>query len=539
MDAPRPGRAVVNGAVVYTSVSAINRFAECERSWWFRYVQGLPDPAGKAAQDGTEAHARLAHYLSTGEDVLGPIEKTGAALIPAPGPGLLIEHRIDGVLDLGGIPLIGGMDLLDERDRVAVLTDWKFKSTPGMDSADALKSADTGEGRQMLGYAEWYRRSRPEAKSVVLRHVHFATRKPHRAIEYRVEVGLDEVRNSWQRVADSYGNRLRRAARAETPEEVEPNTGYCYRFHKPCPFMAQCPLGGTEMMFTSREPSNKESKMGLLSSKMSNLPSENPSPAIPATVDRVPAEPEPIVGGAVSPEMFEGILEAGAKYSLPNGEQGRFERMVGMNAEFFVPREGGYGRISLPLSGVGKQIAEPVGLVLPPDAPLSPPGERVAPEATPADPPKRGRGRPRKTESATAAPVQGELTATVPATATATVPAPVLEVQVSAPSAPAASGSAINLYFAGAPVGVVTSTLHRYVSEIESALLAKFNEAGTVDIRLSRHDALTFGRWKAVLGAFAKENLPPSGHYLIGDEEKESAVAQALVPSAALVVLKR
>nr|WP_323395778.1 hypothetical protein [Myxococcus guangdongensis] len=44
----------------------------------------LPEPTTEAQQVGTEGHAQLEHFLSTGEDVLGAFATAGAHLLPTP-----------------------------------------------------------------------------------------------------------------------------------------------------------------------------------------------------------------------------------------------------------------------------------------------------------------------------------------------------------------------------------------------------------------------------------------------------------------------
>ena len=100
--------------------------------------EGIPQQ-----QVGTEGHAQLEHFLSTGEDVLGTFARAGAHLLPTPGPDLLVEQPLDGEppLTAGGIPFTGFIDLVDARrlasDGVLRITDHKFTSNVATNAASA------------------------------------------------------------------------------------------------------------------------------------------------------------------------------------------------------------------------------------------------------------------------------------------------------------------------------------------------------------------------------------------------------------------
>jgi hypothetical protein len=557
------GKAVIGGKLQYTSVSAIDRLAGCDTSYFFRYVEGIPDPAGPAAQRGTEGHKRIEHYLLTGEEVLGPIERAGLQHIPAPipvgGPGLSVELKVDGVLDANGVPLKGGMDLLNERDlldehgapggNIAVLTDWKFKSEIGT-TEENLRDPHHSDGRQMLGYAETYFRLRPKALRVWLRHVHFGTKKRESGT-WKVLVERAEVRMKWQLVADTYVSRMHAVAAAKGPGETSvsgPRTGQCFKFFKACVYIDRCPVGGVDLMLMSDrddEPSNsKESPMGLLSSKMSSLTSTTPPPAPPAvpavtTPAPAPAVPTgPVYAATTSNPPLVRMLDLGAAYQLPGGRQGRLEQVEGQKAQFLVsPTE----RVIVELKDVGLQTAPAVALVQAPDAPLVPP-EAITPpapvEVAPISPttesgshevPKRGRGRPKK-----------EVTIPIPEGQRAEVGE-----LLNAETAPttvsiqnATDGHGVCLYFTGAPLGKVTQSLSAYVAELEKYILTTLGEK-VPDVRMGNPNGpLGYGKWKAVIEQRAREvGLPPPGHYLVGNGEKEQAVAYAIADLAQLAVM--
>jgi hypothetical protein len=593
-------RPVIGGKLVYTSHSASTRAAGCETSYFFRYNQGIPDPPGAAALKGTAGHKRMEHHLLTGEEVLGPLESAGRKWIPLPlrnpgsseivRPGLTVEGKVDGILDGDGVPFRGGMDLLNERNDahatgLAVVTDWKFKSEIACSGGvghdewkcekckafrDGLINPDNDEGRQMLAYSETYFRMRPDARAVVARHVHFGTRRKEAGM-WEALVTREYAAKAWVYIVEKYVKPLHRIAAATSPEQLEQNTENCYRWHKPCVYMADhCPIDPVELMLLER-PSRekgpmgpKENNMGLLSNMMSGL--DSPTEALPPVAAPEPSKlstppPPPFCGVCGEAQTFANtirngeivthvkcpkaaapspsrILDIGAAYKLPDGSVGRLELLEGSNAQVLTsPTE----RVTLPIKFLGEMVSPAVALVQAPDAPLKPPSAESTPEAAPIaasepEAPKRGRGRPKKAEpTAPDADKQGDQLVSEARPEGRKV------VADSEPNRTKAEGAAIgvHLYFTGAPLGVATSSLFAYTEQLERKILEKFQEGKVPDIRLARAEQLGFGRWKAVLGQVAKENPPPGGHYLVGQEEKELVVAQALIPVASLVVMGR
>src|SRR5262245_55687907 len=95
-------RAVVDGVPAHFSVSALEKAdtrpgrGGCVRRWWYRYVGGKDqeerDAHAEAKKRGEQLHAEVAHYLKTGENLLGSLALRGMHMIPEPGPDLLVEH---------------------------------------------------------------------------------------------------------------------------------------------------------------------------------------------------------------------------------------------------------------------------------------------------------------------------------------------------------------------------------------------------------------------------------------------------------------
>ena len=499
------GAAVVDGALRYTSVSAINKFSGCQRAWYYKYVQRLPDdPPGPAMQFGIEAHGRIEHYLKTGEDVLGEVERAGWKYIPAPGPDLIIEGEVAAGVPLAsmGVPLNGGMDLADPRflpSGGVRVTDWKFKSDPKRYGTTSERLVDPldADGRQMLGYAYWVVLNKarfPGLEWVQVRHIHFKTRGPSAAFEVlSAQVPLQEIAWGWEIVGEKFVNPMKLAAAAKSAEDVPYDENFCFAYHKPCPFIKTCPqgnVGDVGSLFNgsaSTKAPIQENAMSMIE-RMKKL-------AAPGWVDET----------MVAETKAETKAEPKAKLTV--------DEALEVLGTTFAP--------------------EPVRETEPtPQIDLTKPEPAFDPL-----PPKRGPGRPRKDPNAApvakaepkVAPkaetisVGGYIVMEEPAGESARVKIPVTNLEV----------QSFKLYFGCSPVGVETRTLHSFMEALEKKALTACNEK-LPDVRMSEKDGLKYGKYKAVLSQLAKENPPTPGHYVVnyGDERIE-AVASGLESIAA------
>lgn len=183
----RHGRSVVAGVIQRLSVSQLKKHKLCPRAWFFQKVLRLPEPSTVAQNIGTEGHAQIEHYVSTGENVLGVFAMAGFHLLPVPGPDLMVEQQLDGdpPLTAGGVPFTGFIDLVNPRrlasEGVLRVTDHKFTSNVASNAATAeqLANADTEAGLQMVGYGTWALRHEsrfPGLRTLELEHIYYQTR---------------------------------------------------------------------------------------------------------------------------------------------------------------------------------------------------------------------------------------------------------------------------------------------------------------------------------------------------------------------------
>lgn len=413
------GPAVLSGRLMYVSPSAISRHANCKRSWWFRYVQGLKDPPGKSAIAGTEGHARIERYLKTGKLAeLSDREWPAVQFMPKPlchPPLFHVECSVSG-LAANGIPIVGYMDLIDDSDTTPVITDWKFKTSfENLPTEDDLRNPDTDAGRQLLIYAAaYYAMPFHHAEEIALRHVYISLKGATKAEQHTNTIKKGFVQEAWQYIVTKYIEPIRQTAKATKPEDIDGKANFCYAYHRACPFMGICP-----------QHKSGDALMGLFTD-ITNKPETN------------------------------------------------------------------------------------IQVVLPPDVPPAPQIVTTPEAATEmsAEPVKR-RGRPSKAQTPVTAPPEVSPTQSEPM-----VPEP--------------------YFYRGCfPVGVQTTTLRAFVTLLENLVLEKFGVMKARDMRLAEHDALKFGKWKAVLSALATDAKLEFGHYIVGSEEKEMVVFEALSAKAA------
>ncbi|MCP3104644.1 PD-(D/E)XK nuclease family protein [Myxococcus sp. K15C18031901] len=279
------------------SVSQLKRHKQCPRAWYFAKVLRLPEPTTGAQQVGTEGHAQLEHFLSTGEDVLGAFAKSGAHLLPTPGADLLVEQPLDGEppLTAGGIPFTGFIDLVDARqlasDGVLRITDHKFTSNIARNAAtrEQLADADTEPGLQMLGYAAWALRQVerfPGLRELELEHLYYQTRGQRLAASVLASVPVEHVEREWRTKVEPQVEAMKEHAQAARASDVPANFGPACTKYGGCPFMAKCLTGGSKTMSLRDKLLNKSDLPAV-------LPPDAPEPTPVQVAPEVAEQPAP------------------------------------------------------------------------------------------------------------------------------------------------------------------------------------------------------------------------------------------------------
>lgn len=259
------GRAVQDGNVRFLSVSSLEKGDSskptgCLRRWHYQYIGGIKEPPSDRMEAGERMHAEIAHYLTTGENILSAQVMAGMHMIPEPGEDLLVEHDIvpqmpDGKsgiaiapLRASGIPIVGAIDLIHGRginkgtddieniydpEGTIEVIDWKSCRT--LDNIK--KGPELLKSIQMAGYGKYVFETEPNANLVRLSHGYFPSRGVPRKTTIRVD--RDQIEKSWEhanRVASSISD----AAKEPNPDLVEANTDACMSYGRECPAKSVC-----------------------------------------------------------------------------------------------------------------------------------------------------------------------------------------------------------------------------------------------------------------------------------------------------------
>lgn len=257
LDEAEKQHSVIDGVLLRTSVSAIQAFdpsqdGGCHRRWYFDKVLHIKQPGTKAQKRGVELHAKIEHFIKTGEDVLPPIARAGKHFMPR-GQGIETELKF-GMADLGltaaGVPLVGYIDVfntsgvwIDEQGDMQIappgtieVLDWK--TTSAIDSW-AKTPAGLIKTVQMPGYAEYARRKIPDLKQVRLSHVYLQTEGRPASKKVTTLISLDTIQSRWATV-DKTVQEMKEVAKAKDISDVQPTLSSCAAF-RGCPYQDRCP----------------------------------------------------------------------------------------------------------------------------------------------------------------------------------------------------------------------------------------------------------------------------------------------------------
>lgn len=535
--------AVVDGKLLRLSVSQMQKAdAEsggCLRAWRLSKVEKpFPEPEGAGQRKGKAGHRRLERYLRGEPNAAAELEHlelvgVHRGLVPAPGPGLLVEHAIwpDGgkpLLHALGVPLAGYVDLIDLRGLVGGLlrvVDWKYKKPWNGKTGDAaadLVNPRHGAGIQMLGYAEALRNSGYAYSEIELSHVTFRTAGVPDVFPAVARMQREESAPLWEGISARIVPKMHAAAAAAHALDVEPNLKRC-DLYRGCPYKPFCFDPKARIAAGFRKLALKEGSMGLASSL--GIASTPASP--PAAPPSVPTPAAPTAGTAKPGTLY-----------IVRAQKARYLCNTSFGAEIyasFAPAAGGPPLLVPTTEPVTELPPDGPPLVLPPDAPASdpalaarpapgtmPPAAPTTPAPQPAAPQAavpapeaaapKPRGRPRK--------LQVQPDGSVPPPAAAGAPEAVPEGD---------SG----LYLNCSPMGVATQSLHAYVEGLQTELYRQAQLPDAFDLRAARDEVFGFGRWKGFLATAVREMPPKPGHYVVatGGDERVDCVAQALIAS--------
>lgn len=298
-DRPFLGRAVASGVIRFLSVSQVKQFDSsqeggCPARWAFQKIFGKKEIKTDAQLAGNQFAKEAEHYLTKGEDVLGPVMRAGKHLMPRPGLDLEVEKDIVGVditkvlalrdayistgaqayfdnvvslakLSACGIPFTGPFDfrhrrgeyidsdgvLKREAEGILVCEIGDHKTTKSINSYRS-KNGRTYPGYaksldqilvdpQMLGYGVGSANTYSDLTHTRLSHLYYQRENGYTAEKRTGLLTVVEVRQRWEEHVVPIVRQMIEVARMTRPEDVPKNLSSCKAFGKECPHAPYCP----------------------------------------------------------------------------------------------------------------------------------------------------------------------------------------------------------------------------------------------------------------------------------------------------------
>lgn len=456
---------IVDGQLVRTSPSQISAFQACPRAWGYDKIWKFPRKQFKSADLGKLLHKEPEHYFKTGEDVFGRILRPAVQYMPKKGPGVTAEGSLAVpplvVLD---VTMVGFYDWIDASNPLSVqIGDLKTRSDIWK---YGLSSEELEKDIQGITYAKWATLRFPEAREITFRHVYAQTRGAPQARMSETVAPLTVWAERWDLTVKPLVAAMKELVTAKAPEELPhaPDEKVCWKYGG-CSFANVCPHSPTRRL-----------TMGLFD--------DAPAPAAPKSK----AETDGPGWAFVECEVCKMAMTALGK--RPAGSK---------IAASLCPNFKSHDAVEDPLAASLK-VSGATGVV-PSDAPKSDPA--LAAEPLPAEdsveePKKRGR-KPKTREG-------GDESKAPPIKDFMEVPAlpPMLLVPTNI--------AGFTLLIDAAPVGRAYMSAEDYVRPLANALAKK---VGALDIRLSEHELMKFGKWEACLAEKVRENPPAPGTELV------------------------
>lgn len=504
------GRAVQDGKVRFLSVSSLEKGDSskptgCLRRWHYQYIGGIKEAPSDAMERGTRLHGEIAHYLTTGEQVLSSQVLAGMHMIPEPGDDLLVEHDIvpempngkSGIeiapLRAAGIPLVGAIDLIHQRGTnkgteaieemydpkgTIEVIDWKTCRTLN----NIKKGAELLKSIQMAGYGKYIFETNPESELVRLSHGYFPQQGVPRKTTIRVD--RNQIDKSWEhanRVASSIGD----AAKEPNPDKVEANTDACNAYGKECPARSVCTAvkSNALSMFVGNELAEQLIPSGNL---IKNMTATNTSGSVFAQIRAKASNiPEPRANRSIFGQVEKKEAEETVSPLVVSSSPG--EAVTGSDVD----------RMKAEIARLEAQERLAKGPeLLPPDAPQSDPLRASKPKAT-------------NIFTQAMSEVVSEMVTDVPAPKKRGRKPKVEPVIVPEPPTPEPAREPSNDDID--PIAIPVSPVNFYIdcapdsgSEslwplVDRLVRIMCEEAAVSDIRLSEDKRFAFGRWKGLL----------------------------------------
>jgi hypothetical protein len=313
----------MSGPEIWLSPSQVATKRRCFRCWGYQYILGFKPPQTGDQQFGIDGHLIVQRYLGQGiqppNDDVGRTALQGIerGFLPAPGPGLHLEHKIKAQMAQGFV-LNGVVDLINARDPILHVLDHKFVKSLKY----AKEPGDALDDPQSVIYCAVALSMRPAAE-IDWSWVYYAAKGKERP---RIPCGARKVTRrmtpadlepGWQKVlADC--KEMVDAKRAGTRPEALPHNPLACDDYSGCPWREICPVDHGKrlsMMIAaapmpgknilthsasisynpgSSQPDNEEDDVGLLDDLKAGMPQAPQPVAVPQTMPAGLPGPGPV-----------------------------------------------------------------------------------------------------------------------------------------------------------------------------------------------------------------------------------------------------
>jgi hypothetical protein len=346
------------------SASQVQTFVDCPRKWSWKYVAGVEELPGPAAELGRLVHLELEKYLNGGEidytTEVGYIAASGLEHLPKPGtPGLVVEAEFHFV-GPSGHSYLGYKDLQSPR----VIYDHKTTS----DLKWQKTEEDLRNDIQATLYAVDYFREHSDENEVELRWVYYQTRNTRKSAITVLRVNQTEAWNRFLTI-EQIAQEMEIAS-TKQPLDLPPNINHCSAYGG-CPHQGRCNLSPFEKMRAHMEQ-NKLTQ--LLQARKNGAAAPMPAEPVSA-VHAVPAPPTPAPVVALP---VPAVAAAGGNKLLARLQAGGAPSAAVAGAAPAV-------RATVEPAVAAVPATAPVAAINPPEYQPAPPAPAPAPAPAPVD----------------------------------------------------------------------------------------------------------------------------------------------------------
>lgn len=206
----------------------------CNRKWWFKSVQKIPEKSNPNQLLGTEIHAEFEKFLLTG--------KAGSKYFDA-AQRILEDLRLSfyGVetwvfTEVGGVKFRGKVDvLLGSKERVSGILDWKTTS----DFRYAKSGEELARNTQLMVYAHAIQANFPTTPTLDLVHVYVRTKGKPQVKQVQISVDKAHVDNYVLETLTPLVKSMAEVAKEVDVKRIKPDLSKC----KWCAYANICPKG--------------------------------------------------------------------------------------------------------------------------------------------------------------------------------------------------------------------------------------------------------------------------------------------------------